>query len=225
MLGKLHEYHDVTGQALKLTTSPIVFMVASHNRDSIILTVQEMQKHQVSPSSGVVQFGQLYGMQDQISYALGKNGYPIFNICPMARLKKWCHTCYVVRKKTRVWWAVRQRNADWYGLSWSNDGGGRHLHPAAKKTLGFVALLLQRSNKAELFQKILSLLCIARSSMPTQNGLKLFWPTHISSPKTGRPGFLIGWFTSPNTVCVAAIICRLKVRHSSEIAIDGAVAF
>lgn len=63
-------------------------MVASHNRDSIILTVQEMQKHQVSPSSGVVQFGQLYGMQDQISYALGKNGYPIFKYLPYGKIEE-----------------------------------------------------------------------------------------------------------------------------------------
>lgn len=61
-------------------------MVASHNRDSIVLTVKEMERHEVSPSAGVVHFGQLFGMQDQISYTLGKNGYSIYKYLPYGKI-------------------------------------------------------------------------------------------------------------------------------------------
>ncbi|KAG2219855.1 hypothetical protein INT45_000742 [Circinella minor] len=82
LLSKLHEHQEVTGEPLTGSTAPIVFMVASHNRESIILTIEEMERQGVLPRSGVVHFGQLYGMQDQISYALGKNGYSIYKYLP-----------------------------------------------------------------------------------------------------------------------------------------------
>ncbi|KAI9275003.1 FAD-linked oxidoreductase-like protein [Helicostylum pulchrum] len=82
LLKRLHHYQDSTGHALTATTAPIVFMVASHNRESTILTVEEMENHHVLPRSGVVHFGQLFGMQDQISYTLGKNGYSIYKYLP-----------------------------------------------------------------------------------------------------------------------------------------------
>ncbi|KAF7725879.1 hypothetical protein EC973_009211 [Apophysomyces ossiformis] len=82
LLEKLHEHQQETGEPLTATTSPIVFMVASHNRESVILTVEEMERHNVLPRSGVVHFGQLFGMQDQISYALGRNGYSIYKYLP-----------------------------------------------------------------------------------------------------------------------------------------------
>ncbi|KAI9278211.1 FAD-linked oxidoreductase-like protein [Phascolomyces articulosus] len=82
LLSKLHDHQETTGEPLTGSTAPIVFMVASHNRESIILTVQEMERQGVLPRSGVVHFGQLYGMQDQISYALGKNGYSIYKYLP-----------------------------------------------------------------------------------------------------------------------------------------------
>ncbi|KAI9299517.1 hypothetical protein BJ944DRAFT_136631, partial [Cunninghamella echinulata] len=67
---------------LTSSTSPIVFMVASHNRDSIVQTVQAMEQYGVSPKAGVVHFGQLFGMQDQISYTLGNHGYSIYKYLP-----------------------------------------------------------------------------------------------------------------------------------------------
>ena len=82
LLSKLHEHQETTGEPLTGSTAPIVFMVASHNRESIILTIEEMERQGVLPRSGVVHFGQLYGMQDQISYALGKNGYSIYKYLP-----------------------------------------------------------------------------------------------------------------------------------------------
>ncbi|KAI7881311.1 FAD-linked oxidoreductase [Lichtheimia hyalospora FSU 10163] len=85
LLDKLRE-NLKEGETIRSTTSPVVFMVATHNRDSIVLTVQEMERHQVLPRSGVVHFGQLYGMQDQISYTLGKNEYSIYKYLPYGKI-------------------------------------------------------------------------------------------------------------------------------------------
>ncbi|KAG0170358.1 hypothetical protein DFQ28_000990 [Apophysomyces sp. BC1034] len=82
LLDKLSQHQQETGETLTSTTAPIVFMVASHNRESVLLTVEEMDRHNVLPRSGVVHFGQLFGMQDQISYTLGKNGYSIYKYLP-----------------------------------------------------------------------------------------------------------------------------------------------
>ncbi|KAI8384287.1 FAD-linked oxidoreductase-like protein [Radiomyces spectabilis] len=86
LLEKLHEHQETTGETLTSTTAPIVFMVASHNRDSVLLTVEEMERHNVLPRAGVVHFGQLFGMQDQISYTLGKNGYSIYKYLPYGKI-------------------------------------------------------------------------------------------------------------------------------------------
>jgi proline dehydrogenase len=82
LLNKLKEYQESTGESVTEVTSPIVFMVASHNRDSVILTIEEMEKNGVAARSGVVKFGQLFGMQDQLSYTLGRNGYAIYKYLP-----------------------------------------------------------------------------------------------------------------------------------------------
>lgn len=43
--------------------------------------------------------------------------------------------------------------------------------------------------------------------MSMNNALKLFWPSHCSSPQFHRrSGYVIGWLTKPATACVAAII-------------------
>nr|CAG8555564.1 6057_t:CDS:2 [Entrophospora candida] len=52
------------------TNSPIVFMVASHNKESIVNSFKQMELLNISPKSGIV----LFGMRDQISYTLGKYG-------------------------------------------------------------------------------------------------------------------------------------------------------
>ncbi|KAI9032542.1 FAD-linked oxidoreductase-like protein [Phycomyces nitens] len=82
LLSKLQAFQKATGEPVKASNSPVVFMVASHNRDSIILTIQEMEKSNVSRHAGVVHFGQLFGMQDPISYTLGRHGYSIYKYLP-----------------------------------------------------------------------------------------------------------------------------------------------
>ncbi|KAI8141851.1 FAD-linked oxidoreductase-like protein [Fennellomyces sp. T-0311] len=86
LLDKLREQQEATGEPLSSTTAPVVFMIASHNRESVILTIEEMERHNVLPRSGVVHFGQLYGMQDQLSYTLGKNGYSIYKYLPYGKI-------------------------------------------------------------------------------------------------------------------------------------------
>ncbi|KAG1054398.1 hypothetical protein G6F43_003583 [Rhizopus delemar] len=82
LLNKLRQHQETTNEPLSVYNSPIIFMVASHNRDSVILTVDEMEKNQISPYSGVVLFGQLFSMQDQISYTLARHGYAIYKYLP-----------------------------------------------------------------------------------------------------------------------------------------------
>ncbi|KAI7854732.1 FAD-linked oxidoreductase-like protein [Circinella umbellata] len=86
LLDKLRERQEATGEPLSSTSAPVVFMVASHNRESVMLTIKEMEHHNVLPRSGVVHFGQLYGMQDQLSYTLGKNGYSTYKYLPYGKI-------------------------------------------------------------------------------------------------------------------------------------------
>lgn len=79
----LNELHQQTlEKPLSVTNSPIVFMVASHNRESVMLTIEEMERNQISPHSGVVLFGQLFSMKDQISYTLARHGYATYKYLP-----------------------------------------------------------------------------------------------------------------------------------------------
>ncbi|KAI9278506.1 FAD-linked oxidoreductase-like protein [Phascolomyces articulosus] len=86
LLDTLRERQEATGEPLSSTTAPVVFMIASHNRESVMLTIKEMEHHNVLPRSGVVHFGQLYGMQDQLSYTLGKNGYSTYKYLPYGKI-------------------------------------------------------------------------------------------------------------------------------------------
>jgi len=88
LLNKIHQHSIETNQPTSLKTTPIVFMVASHNRDSVKLTIKEMDRNGVLPRTGVVTFGQLYGMQDQLSYCLGKNGYAIYKYLPYGHIQE-----------------------------------------------------------------------------------------------------------------------------------------
>ncbi|KAI8602557.1 FAD-linked oxidoreductase-like protein [Dissophora ornata] len=67
---------------LSLNNSPVVLFVASHNKDSVVRTCQRMLELGLTPQSGLVMFGQLMGMCDQISYTLGHYGYGIYKYVP-----------------------------------------------------------------------------------------------------------------------------------------------
>ncbi|KAF9993323.1 hypothetical protein BGZ80_001187 [Entomortierella chlamydospora] len=73
---------DESSTSLSLKTSPVVLFVASHNKDSVIRTCERMQQLELTPQAGLVMFGQLMGMCDQISYTLGQHGYGIYKYVP-----------------------------------------------------------------------------------------------------------------------------------------------
>uniref|UniRef100_H3G771 Proline dehydrogenase n=1 Tax=Phytophthora ramorum TaxID=164328 RepID=H3G771_PHYRM len=58
------------------------FMVASHNEQSVVNTVQQMQDIGINRATGGVYFGQLLGMCDHVSYTLGANAYKVFKYVP-----------------------------------------------------------------------------------------------------------------------------------------------
>ncbi|CAL8327708.1 unnamed protein product [Arctogadus glacialis] len=52
-------------------------MVASHNEDTVRHTLRRMNELGLAPAEGKVSFGQLLGMCDQISFPLGRAGFPV----------------------------------------------------------------------------------------------------------------------------------------------------
>ncbi|KAJ3216690.1 hypothetical protein HDU67_009122 [Dinochytrium kinnereticum] len=72
------------GQAQRsvLPSKPISFVVASHNRDSILKTVAALRKEGIKGDSGEVAFAQLMGMQDSTSFALAANGLKCYKYIP-----------------------------------------------------------------------------------------------------------------------------------------------
>ncbi|KAL7753430.1 proline dehydrogenase [Sorochytrium milnesiophthora] len=61
---------------------PITFMAASHNRQTVVSTVQQMQTLRIDPNAGTVLFGQLKGMHDFTGYALASKGFKIYKYIP-----------------------------------------------------------------------------------------------------------------------------------------------
>ncbi|KAL1915924.1 uncharacterized protein VTP21DRAFT_6312 [Calcarisporiella thermophila] len=81
LLNRIGEAH-----ATSVTDSPAAFMVASHNASSVVRTTASMEHYGISPKSGIVMFGQLMGMCDQISYTLGQNGYSVYKYVPFGAI-------------------------------------------------------------------------------------------------------------------------------------------
>ncbi|KAI8638825.1 N-acetylglucosaminyl transferase component-domain-containing protein [Parasitella parasitica] len=51
---------------------------------------------------------------------------------------------------------------------------------------------------------------------PAREGIKLFWPSHLCSPKT-KHGFLIGWHNITGTVCVASVVSGVQLQELQEL--------
>ncbi|KAL0140639.1 N-acetylglucosaminyl transferase component-domain-containing protein [Mucor lusitanicus] len=52
--------------------------------------------------------------------------------------------------------------------------------------------------------------------LPSGEGVKLFWPSHLCSPKT-KHGFLIGWYNTTGTVCIASVVSGIELKELQEL--------
>jgi Proline dehydrogenase. len=65
----------------------IHLFVGTHNEQSCLLTAQKMQERGVSADDERVHFSQLYGMSDNISFTLAKEGYNLSKYLPYGPVK------------------------------------------------------------------------------------------------------------------------------------------
>jgi len=66
----------------------IAFMLASHNEDSVRFAVKRMNELGVTPEDHIVNFGQLLGMCDQLSFSLGSAGYSVYKYVPYGPIEE-----------------------------------------------------------------------------------------------------------------------------------------
>lgn len=69
-------------------SSGLSFMVASHNKDSVVRTCRQMEQLGLPHDGGSVLFGQLMGMHDTTTYALAKEGFGAFKYIPYGPVRE-----------------------------------------------------------------------------------------------------------------------------------------
>ena len=62
--------------------SRIDLFIASHNEESNLVVIDKIKKYSLNNDDSGIWFGQLYGMGDNISYNLAKNGFNVAKILP-----------------------------------------------------------------------------------------------------------------------------------------------
>ncbi len=65
----------------------IDLFVASHNEESNLIVINNIKKYSLNNDDSGIWFGQLYGMGDNISYNLAKNGFNVAKILPFGPVK------------------------------------------------------------------------------------------------------------------------------------------
>ena len=65
----------------------IALVAGTHNEQSVKYLAQLMREHKIEPSHPRVNFSQLYGMSDNLSYILAKNGYCVSKYVPYGPVK------------------------------------------------------------------------------------------------------------------------------------------
>lgn len=60
---------------------PLSFVIASHNRRSVELGMECMERFGVPRGEGSVAFAQLMGMKDKMTFGLAKAGYKAYKVC------------------------------------------------------------------------------------------------------------------------------------------------
>ncbi|PKY18318.1 FAD-linked oxidoreductase [Rhizophagus irregularis] len=88
LLNELSHIQKRSNKQLDISNSPIAFMIASHNKESVIMACKQMNNLDISSKSGLVLFGQILGMRDQITYTLGKYGYGVYKYVPYGKINE-----------------------------------------------------------------------------------------------------------------------------------------
>ncbi|CAG8586014.1 7552_t:CDS:2 [Paraglomus occultum] len=88
LIRKQSEIQMTMGAKLGLRNSPLLLMIASHNVDSMIKACKLMEELNVSSDSGVIFFGQLFGMRDHVSFTLKRHGYEVYKYVPYGKLEE-----------------------------------------------------------------------------------------------------------------------------------------
>jgi proline dehydrogenase len=62
LLNELSQIQKRSNKQLDISNSPIAFMIASHNKESVIMACKQMNNLDISSKSGLVLFGQILGI-------------------------------------------------------------------------------------------------------------------------------------------------------------------
>ena len=79
---------DAAGEYCLENVEEICCVVGTHNEKSVELLVEKMEKKGIPHNHPNIHFSQLYGMSDNISYVLGKNGYNVTKYVPYGPIKE-----------------------------------------------------------------------------------------------------------------------------------------
>jgi len=66
----------------------VEMMCATHNQASIINAIESMNYFGIDRSASTICFAQLYGMSDQLTFNLGKNGYRSYKYVPYGKVEE-----------------------------------------------------------------------------------------------------------------------------------------
>lgn len=80
--------YDLAVEYIIANHSKLFLMAGSHNEESNRRLTQLMEKHGLEKSSKNVWFSQLYGMSDNLSFVLAKDGYNVVKYLPFGPIEK-----------------------------------------------------------------------------------------------------------------------------------------
>eukprot|EP00026_Physarum_polycephalum_P004538 Phypoly_transcript_04559.p1 GENE.Phypoly_transcript_04559~~Phypoly_transcript_04559.p1 ORF type:complete len:538 (+),score=62.19 Phypoly_transcript_04559:308-1921(+) len=67
--------------------STVGVMIASHNETTVVQTIDRLKNLHVDPKNSRVQFAQLYGMGDHLSFLVVQNGFRVFKYVPFGPIE------------------------------------------------------------------------------------------------------------------------------------------
>ncbi len=82
------ENFDAAANYMIQNIDKMSIFLGTHNEESSIKMIQMMQQNKMANNDTNIWFGQLYGMSDNISYNLAKNGYNVAKYLPFGPVKE-----------------------------------------------------------------------------------------------------------------------------------------